>query len=76
VIFSSSSDFCFLKIGECVCSLGVQRTFRRRFARSCSVDKVLAKLCMERWRKKNGLHPVVGRLEYGVLFVRNVGSIY
>ena len=77
VIVGISSVCCFVQIGKCLCSLGVQPTFRGRLVRSCSVDKVFTQRCMERWRKKNGLYPVVGRLEYGVLYLWSViGSIY
>jgi hypothetical protein len=75
VIVGISSVCCFVQIGKC--SLGVQPTFRGRLVRSCSVDKVFTQQCMGRWRKKNGLYPVVGRLEYGMLYLRSViGSIY
>lgn len=40
VIVGFSSVCCFVQIGKCLCSLGVQPTFRGRLVRSCSVDKV------------------------------------
>jgi len=77
VIVGISSVCCFVQIGKCLCSLGVQPTFRGRLVRSCSVDKVFTQQCMGRWRKKNGLDQVVGRLDYGMLYLWSViGGIY